>query len=220
MSLLGKAIVAIWNDIQPEGDDNFREWHVREHMPERLGIAGFLRGRRFKAETGASEYFTLYEADSADVLVGDEYLARLNNPTEWTLRTTAQFLNSQRGVCQIVWQHGCGEGAWLVTLRFDVAQEQSDSIRTHLLRTLAGLPAMGGITGVSLCTTDKQASSQETTERRGREVSMPDWIILIEGASLAAVMAAAEQLAAGGMLAPGAANIEIGCFRVEFSLRS
>lgn len=219
MPLLGKAIVAIWNDVKPDGHDNFLDWHLREHMPERLGIAGFLRGRRFRAETGVSHYFTLYEAENVELLVGDEYLARLNNPTEWTLRTTSQFLNAQRGVCEVVWQDGCGEGAWLVTLRFNTSPEQSGSVRTHLLRTMPELPAMRGITGVSLCIADQQASAQQTTERGGRDVSVPDWIIMIEGTSRSAVTSAMEQLAAGGMEAAGAANIVSGCFRVEFSLR-
>lgn len=38
MSLLGKAVVAIWNDILPEGRDNFIEWHNREHIPERVSV--------------------------------------------------------------------------------------------------------------------------------------------------------------------------------------
>ncbi len=54
MSLLGKAVVAIWNDILPEGRDNFIEWHNREHIPERVSIPGFLRGRRYIAEQGST----------------------------------------------------------------------------------------------------------------------------------------------------------------------
>ncbi|MDP2781532.1 DUF4286 family protein [Devosia sp.] len=220
MTLLGKAIVAIWNDVKPDGHDNFLEWHVREHMPERLRIAGFLRGRRFRAEAGASQYFTLYEAENAELLVGDEYLARLNNPTEWTLRTTSQFLNAQRGVCKVVWQHGYGEGAWLITMRFDIPQKHSDSFQNYLLRKMSELPAMMGITGVSLCIADQEASSHTTTERKGRDVGVPDWIVMIEGTSRSTVTAAAEQIAASGMEAAGASNIETGCFRVEFSLLS
>ena len=41
--------VAIWHDITPEGRANFYAWHGSEHMPERLGIPGFVRGRRFVA---------------------------------------------------------------------------------------------------------------------------------------------------------------------------
>ena len=84
MSLAGQAVVAIWNDIAPEGRIEFYEWHNREHMPERVGIPGFRRGRRYIAKYGAPEFFTLYEADTAEVLVGQDYLNRLNNPTPLT----------------------------------------------------------------------------------------------------------------------------------------
>src|SRR3954451_16430747 len=106
MSLLGGAVVAIWNDITPEGRDNFIEWHNREHIPERVAIPGFLRGRRYRADEGAPEYFTLYEARDSDVLVGADYLERLNNPTPWTKEATAHFRNTVRGVCTNVFSAG------------------------------------------------------------------------------------------------------------------
>jgi len=53
MSLAGQGVVAIWNGIAPEGRAEFFEWHNREHMPERVGIPGFRRGRRYIAKYGA-----------------------------------------------------------------------------------------------------------------------------------------------------------------------
>jgi hypothetical protein len=32
MALLGSAVLAIWNDIAPGGDDEFIHWHTREHI--------------------------------------------------------------------------------------------------------------------------------------------------------------------------------------------
>ena len=87
MSLAGQGIVAIWHDIVPEGRQEFYEWHNREHMPERMGIPGFRRGRRYIAVTGSSPmFFCFYEGDSLDVVAGPDYLQRLNNPSEWTRR--------------------------------------------------------------------------------------------------------------------------------------
>jgi hypothetical protein len=51
MSLAGTGVVAIWHDLLPEAKNEFYEWHNREHMPERAGIPGFRRGRRFIALT-------------------------------------------------------------------------------------------------------------------------------------------------------------------------
>ncbi len=96
MSLAGQAVVAIWNGIAPEGRTEFYEWHNREHMPERVGIPGFRRGRRYSAKYGSPEFFTLYEADSAEVLVGQDYLNRLNNPTPWTQLRPADLFPRHR----------------------------------------------------------------------------------------------------------------------------
>ena len=70
MSLAGTGVVAIWHDLLPEAKDDFYEWHNREHMPERVGIPGFRRGRRYIAVEGTPEFFNLYEADSPEVLGG------------------------------------------------------------------------------------------------------------------------------------------------------
>jgi hypothetical protein len=60
MGLAGTGVVAIWHDLLPEAKDEFYEWHNREHMPERAGIPGFRRGRRYIALDSGPEYFNLY----------------------------------------------------------------------------------------------------------------------------------------------------------------
>ena len=47
--LAGEGAIAIWNGISDEGRADFYAWHLSEHMPERVGIPGFLRGRRYRA---------------------------------------------------------------------------------------------------------------------------------------------------------------------------
>ena len=112
MSLAGQAVVAIWNGIAPEGRTEFYEWHNREHMPERVGIPGFRRGRRYIAKYGAPEFFTLYEATGTDVLAGPHYLERLNNPTPLTRHVIPKYFhNMVRGVCEVRFSHV--DGRWL-----------------------------------------------------------------------------------------------------------
>ena len=74
MSLAGMGIVALWHDLVPDAKEEFYEWHSRERMPERVGIPGFRRGRRYVAVNGAPEFFVLYEADSPEVLGGLDFL--------------------------------------------------------------------------------------------------------------------------------------------------
>ena len=218
MSLLGKAVVAIWNDILPEGRENFIEWHNREHIPERVAIPGFLRGRRYIAEQGVPEYFTLYEAADAKVLVGQPYLDRLNNPTPWTKRSTADFRNTTRGVCNTDYSHGCGDGGFIATFRFDAAETDRAAIRSMLTDALCETGKLNGISGTHLCIADSGASSLETAERKGRQVGVPNWIIMIEGGSTSSVATAADnlaqQLSGNDLVGP----VEFGLYRLEFAL--
>ena len=89
MALLGKGVLAIWNGIKSEAEDDFVAWHVREHIPERVGLPGFLRGRRYVARDGHPKYFNFYETARVDDLSSPAYQARLNAPTEWTRKVVA-----------------------------------------------------------------------------------------------------------------------------------
>jgi hypothetical protein len=197
VSLAGLGVVAIWNDLLPAAKDDFYEWHNREHMPERVGIPGFRRGRRYVAISGAPEFFTLYEADSAETLAGQDYVNRLNAPTPWTLRVTASFRNVARAVCRVAFTNGVGSGGVLLTLRFAIDPAQREAMVDELRRRL--LPPLvyrRGIAGVHLCLADDAASRIETAERKVRPDAplVPSWIILIEGVAVPDVDGAADDL--------------------------
>ena len=219
MNLLGSAVIAIWNDIAPEGRANFIEWHNREHIPERVGIPGFFRGRRYSGRDCEPEYFTLYEARDTDVLVGEDYLVRLNNPTEWTKRSTAHFSNTSRGVCSTIFSVGTGEGAFMATLRFDAHPLKAGQLKQYLVETV--LPPLGkisGICGVHLCVADQAASGVKTAESAGRSIGVPNWIILIEGSWRAEVEAAAGAVLQHDLAAQGCSDTPVcGCYALEFS---
>ena len=74
-SLLGNAAVLIWNDVSHEGLSQFYEWHDKEHIPERLALPGFRRGRRLRCRNHSPEWLTIYEAADLSALVSPEYLA-------------------------------------------------------------------------------------------------------------------------------------------------
>ncbi|MBS7695861.1 MULTISPECIES: DUF4286 family protein [unclassified Chelatococcus] len=219
MALLGRAVVAIWNDILPEGKANFIEWHNREHIPERVGIPGFLRGRRYDAYYGDPAYYTLYEAEDAGVLVGKDYLERLNNPTRWTKEATSAFRNTTRGVCETVFSKGIGDGGVMMTLRFDAEAEKRESLSDYLGKRLGEVSGHYAISGVHLCIADAAASGIETAEKKGREVGVPNWIVMIEGSETAAVDAATDHLLHGGLVAHGAIEEPVrGLYRLEYCL--
>ena len=197
MSLAGLGAVAIWHDLLPAAKDEFYEWHNREHMPERLGIPGFRRGRRYRVLDGSPEFFNLYEADSPEVLAGQDYLNRLNAPTEWTRKVVASFRNVSRSLCRVAYTAGVGQGAAMLTLRFDLPGElRSAAVEALRQRLLPPLVDARGIAGVHLFLADDSVSKVETVEKKARSEGtlVPAWIILVEGISAAAVQAARNAL--------------------------
>ena len=61
-------ILAIFNNVAPGREAEFEEWFQHEHLAERIGIPGFLIGRRHEAVTGLPRYFNFYVTRSAKVL--------------------------------------------------------------------------------------------------------------------------------------------------------
>ena len=222
MSLAGLGAVCIWHDLLPDARDDFHQWHNREHMPERVGIPGFRRGRRYVAISGTPEYFNLYEADSAEVLGGQDYLNRLNAPTEWTRQVVPSFRNVSRSICRVVYTQGVGQGAFILTQRFDVGErDRSQVLKALRQRLLPPLCDNKGIAGVHLCLADESISKVETAEKKARAdtTQVPTWIILIEGNSSAEVGAAGAALEKElqPLIGAAASPILTSVYQLEFS---
>ena len=182
MSVLGRGAVAIWHDIAPEGRDAFYAWHGREHMPERAGIPGFLRGRRYVSVEGAPEYFNLYETATVDVLTGADYLERLNAPTPWTAATVRHFRNVSRSVCAVAHSAGHGDGGLVATWRYDVDEVAAGRHRQRAADRLTRLLDDPDVAAAHLLVADPEGSAIETAEKRARaDVTLiPRWIVLVE----------------------------------------
>jgi hypothetical protein len=184
MSLLGTGAVAIWHDIAPEGRQAFYDWHGNEHMPERLSIPGFRRGRRFVAIEADLEYFNLYEAETVEVLRGDGYRARLNNPSPWTIRTVKHFRSVARSICRVVASQSKALGGLVATIRYDLPDSQAKSHLSDMMRELIpSVGALAGIAGVHLLIADEAASGERTAEQkaRGGVNAVPRYALLVEG---------------------------------------
>jgi hypothetical protein len=181
MALIGNGVLAIWNGIAPEAEDDFVAWHMREHIPERVGLPGFLRGRRYVAVDGHPKYFNFYETETAADLVSAAYQARLNAPTDWTRRVVAHFTDTSRTVCEVAWSLGVGEGGWIeaVVLEAAAAETFAAAMRARLMDAIIAIP---GIVGLHLLKGQAGAGQGDTAEKKLRGV--PDktagWILLVE----------------------------------------
>ena len=197
MSLAGQGVIAIWQDLVPDAKQEYREWHNRQHLPERLSIPGFLRARRFVAASGGPEFYTLYETDVPETVTGKAYLDRLNAPTEWTRRIMPAFRNMARSVCHVAYTGGVGEGGFMCTCRFRLPPgkeaEVTAALRERLLPPLCDRP---GIAGVHLCLADQSASAIPTFERTFRTADdlVAPCVLMIEGSCLQEVRAAGASL--------------------------
>jgi hypothetical protein len=112
------GILAIWNDCRAEDEAAYEAWYAQEHLPERLGIPGFRRGRRYEAVDATPRFFTYYETDTPAVLSSEAYIERVETPTPRTRAImTGSFTNMSRTVCRVAQRHGTMRGAWAATLR-------------------------------------------------------------------------------------------------------
>ena len=135
----------------------------------------------------------LYEIDDISVLVGPEYVTKVENPSPLTQRTTKLIQNSIRGLTRVKCSLGSGIGGHALTLRLDPRDGGEDELGRYLMQeALPRIADRVDIVGAHLCVTDKPASSVVTTERRGRPTLVPNWIIVIEGTSLEAVDSACD----------------------------
>lgn len=215
--LCGQGVVAIWNGITPEGRDEFYAWHVQEHMPERVGIPGFLRGRRYIAIDKEShpEFFTLYELQSFEVTTSQDYLGRLNAPTPWTKKATAAFLDSSRGLARVITSIGPGPGGVLATLRFSVDSSGEAAARKSLAALMYEISQMPMITGAHFCISDAEASGIKTNETRERKdiQAPPHWFIMIEACVAKALDPAVKRLTENQHLA----RATVGRYALEYT---
>jgi len=221
MALCGEGAICIWNDVTPESEADFYAWHNNEHIPERVGIPGFLRGRRYIATDAITSprYFTLYETQTPEVAVGQDYLNRLNAPTPWTQRATKEFRNTFRALTRVKASLGPGPGGYLATLRAslpDAGREAFEhTLSTDVLPKIAREPL---ITGAHLCMTDMQASAGRTAETKGRDDIMvpPNTAVLLEAGDVEAATTAVRTLAAHPAFI-SAQDLHVGCYVMQYT---
>lgn len=215
--LSGNGVVGIWNGIANEGRLDFYQWHIHEHMPERTDIPGFLRGRRYRAADACThpEFFTLYEVDEFDVLVGPEYAKRLNAPTAWTRRATSHFLNTSRGLARVLYSGGAGPGGAVATVRFELPSEAPKNAVNELTDVLKALSQAPLLTGAHLCRSDDDATQTKTAETRKESDydAPPAWFIVLEGCNIEALWSPTQSI----LQHPYVSRPRIGRYQLEYT---
>ncbi|MGR3311815.1 DUF4286 family protein [Roseovarius indicus] len=214
------GLMAFWADIEPGYVLRYQEWHNCEHVPERVSIPGFLRGRRYRAEDGTPHFLMMYETEAPEVLSSDAYLAALNAPTDWTREALTYFRHPTRNIYRRVEAAGrelrfCAP--WLISLQFNRDEAPGGADVAPWLAAMAEAPGIGR---VQLWAVDEAVSGIQTSERKiyGGGPGEQKYLLLVEAE--APHPSASEALAAADAAAPamGARKNEVpGRFWLEIA---
>jgi len=219
--MLGRAGIAMWWHVPPEVRVEWEDWHTHEHMPERLGIPGFLRGTRWVADSGEPSYFVLYETRNLKTMTTGAYLDRLNNPTPWSRQMMPHHRNMVRSLCRVRAAFGGGIAQVMATIRFSPSPRKRGSLGKWLAaEVMPPLPGRKGLTAAYLLES-LPADVPRTAEHEIRGMdAQADCVLLICGHDVEAVRAfVAEGL--GELEAHGALPGRIeGLYRCAYSLIS
>ncbi len=198
MPLKGRAFMAIWHDIESSDEAEYSDWHTRQHMPERLGVPGFLVGRRaVDWSLQHQRWFTLYETRTLEVLGSDDYRARLNNPTHWSNRTQPAFRNLARSACILSASTGRGIGGAMATIRLDMSEdaltgfEAAADILAHKIVCLKGICAAHlGVAAPQIT----RVKTRESELRAATGEDVFDAVVLVDGVGRRELKAALAEI--------------------------
>lgn len=204
MALAGEGFLVLWSDVLPAAEAEWRAWHVREHMPDRLTVPGIDLGRRYlDPDRPRHQTFMLYEACSLAVFKSPPYLAQMNAPSALTRQLLPSIRNILRGVCRTVASDGMGIGNVMAALRF-IRHEPGRPVDGDAAQFLIeeSLDKMGVI-GAHLGVVDREVTGIPTTEQALRHDADEtfDALLLLEGADRGDIAQAAEEIAQSQALA-------------------
>jgi hypothetical protein len=142
-----KGLMVFLANFEPQHQQAYRQWHNAEHVPERVGIPGFLLGRRYLAADDATRFLMCYDTLGEQVLVSDAYLHALNHPTPWTREALTWFRNPDRNVYTLRASWGAAAPSAspvLAVARFDAGALDAAALPAGVARSaLYGLDSAG-----------------------------------------------------------------------------
>lgn len=223
MGSFGKGFVAIWHDIAEGRERAYEDWHTREHMPERLGVPGFLRGRRYMNwDQRPHVCFTLYEGAHVETFRSPGYLARLNDPTPWSVEAQPSLVNFLRGACETMLTIGDGAAGAAATVRVQMTAGGRDEAERDLKAACVRIADLHGVTAVHLGRHRPEVASAPTGETKLRPNPSKltfDYVLIVEAIGLDHLERARDGMrAAIGQWWPGSDGV--GVYRLEFLLLS
>ena len=102
---IGRTILVVMMDVDPEHEEEFNRWYNDEHLPERLAIPGYLGARRFKLEEGQGvlKYLCIWELEDANPLQSQEYQAQNARLSQLRDQAHSYIRERMRGLYQQIY---------------------------------------------------------------------------------------------------------------------
>lgn len=200
MGLYGTGMLMTFTEVAPEDEDEYNEWYNREHIDERVWMPGFHRARRYVAADADArvKYFASYETGTVQDLADPDYMARLAVQSEWSQKVMAGFTKFDRLTADITIDQTHGVCGWLGVTRLFPEEGVRDRLRESL--KTAVLPELGkrlNMLGGCLAENNIDVSNAGLVAQ-GKPVppgQTPEWVVLLDGATEAAVRDANDGLA-------------------------
>jgi hypothetical protein len=145
----GSGLLAVWTDIAPEMESEFNEWYNTEHIPQLLGVPGFLSGRRYLSVEGEPKYLALYDLANENVLKSEAFLKVREVPTDWTKKIRPHFRNTAIGVYRQIFSCGTPpeeDADFVLSVRLNIPSEKESEFNEWY--NVDHLPALVGVPGV------------------------------------------------------------------------
>ena len=215
MPMAGKGMLLTSMNIDAIHEAEFNRWYDREHLEERVAIAGFLEARRYVAHDGNPKYLSLYSTETFEVLDSPAYRTALANQTAWSKANIARFENMIRAVARITLSRGTGRGAALGIVRLRPPAGGEDKLRTAFGEQFD--PAqLDGIISLHLIESDPALSKPITDDPSAPNPGASDWFVLVDATDVGAVPAAMLRFSGNTALKP--LIISSGIYRLMWDL--
>lgn len=199
-----RGLLCIWTGVDPAHELDFNRWYDREHMQERVAIAGFQSARRFAAVgPGERPYLALYYTDDLEVFTSEPYRQAFANQTAWSRENFTRMRGTQRRVGRLTIEAGEGEGGALALFVLPPQQLADPALRERLRQALLTTSAQDHVIRASLLETDATLSSPVTADAAPAPA---DALVMVEASRADVALQQAQALAAALALPPPAVH--------------
>ncbi len=165
------AFLALWNSISgPDVQAEYESWHTFEHVPERVGLPGFIEARRYRSLAQPLRYYTCYWLASEGALATPQYRDVFTHPTPWSARMRLHMRGFFRMPCALGGVHGDSSAARMVALHLQSSDgDAGASIDAVLVRLVNEAQVVSAQWGRAQPTDDYPLANQGTPIARGTQ---------------------------------------------------